>query len=166
MASDHHLQLESDTKDVRTHLFEDLFVDVTEIPSERSDSKNRSRGNNICEIFDSEIRSRGNNISERSDSANGSRGKNVSERSDCTKNWSCENNLSERSDLENRSRGSRYSAVSESYGEDSQWAADKRGRTSVSRHRRHAIRWKRGEQIGVGSFGKVSEQRGERDFDF
>ncbi|CAM9501439.1 unnamed protein product, partial [Ectocarpus fasciculatus] len=42
------------------------------------------------------------------------------------------------------------------YGEDSQWAADNGCHTCVSRHPHpHAIHWKRGEQIGMGSFGKV-----------
>ncbi|CBJ29678.1 conserved unknown protein [Ectocarpus siliculosus] len=41
-------------------------------------------------------------------------------------------------------------------GEDSQWAADNGCHTCVSRHPHpHAIHWKRGEQIGMGSFGKV-----------
>ncbi|CAN0401690.1 unnamed protein product, partial [Ectocarpus sp. 12 AP-2014] len=47
------------------------------------------------------------------------------------------------------------------YGEDSQWAADNGCHTCVSRHPHpHAIHWKRGEQIGMGSFGKVREGAG------
>lgn len=63
--------------------------------------------------------------------------------------------LSEGLESRNRSQGSRYSTASESYGEDSQWTADKGYHKCVSRHRPHAIHWKRGEEIGTGSFGKV-----------
>lgn len=54
-----------------------------------------------------------------------------------------------------RSIDGQHTAASASYDEDGQWAADKGCHTCVSRHPHRAIRWKRGEQIGMGSFGKV-----------
>lgn len=72
---------------------------------------------------------------------------------------SISDDLSEDSTSDDQPDGSTSSGLSASYGEDSQWVADKGYRTCVSNHRRHAIHWKRGEQIGMGSFGKVRRVR-------
>lgn len=63
--------------------------------------------------------------------------------------------LSEDSDSGDHSNERQHTAASASYDEGGQWADDKGCHSCVSRHRHHAIRWKRGEQIGMGSFGKV-----------
>lgn len=66
--------------------------------------------------------------------------------------------LSERSGSESGSHENHHSGDLESYGEDSHGAGNKGRHMCVSRHRRHAIHWKRGEQIGMGSFGKVGRE--------
>lgn len=52
------------------------------------------------------------------------------------------------------------SSQANSYVEGSPWAANNSCHTCVS-SRRQSITWKRGEQIGMGSFGKVRMQTGD-----